>query len=295
MRGVGVLEEVEVLKEIKGIYALRPYYERYFRHIDAFLDNNVVNGMIVVGEAGIGKSFNLFLRLEEKGINYVVARGHCTPLSFYRMLYEHRDGWVIVIEDAYTAISDREIQTMLLDALDYNLKVVQWNSSSMLEDLPESFTFSSKIIIVLNEIPKDREIVRALKDRCIIYKMRFSLKEKLEMMRILAEARGYPAELVDYIEDLAVKEGISNLSLRLLDKVHSYFGKEGWKDLIEDLLEKDPVTAVVRKLLASGLPVKKQVEIFTEETGLSRRTFFRIKKRIAERENLILNDQEVGG
>ncbi|MCM8807857.1 MAG: hypothetical protein NC926_07975, partial [Candidatus Omnitrophica bacterium] len=36
---------------------LERFYEKYYKHIDKFLENERVKGMIIIGDAGIGKTF----------------------------------------------------------------------------------------------------------------------------------------------------------------------------------------------------------------------------------------------
>jgi hypothetical protein len=257
---------------------LRPFFRRYTAHVETFLDNSVVRGMVVVGKRGIGKSYNLLLMLRERNANFVVIRGHQTPLSFYKTLYEHSNGYVLVLDDTVNVLENRDIQSLLLGALDYDNNVVQWNSTSpLMEDLPSSFRFNSKVILLLNEMPKNNEVMEAILDRCVVYRLEFSKKELLEMLCILARQRGYPEEVFEFIRENA---DFLDLSLRLLDKIHAYYGREGWEDLAREVSERDSMETYVLRLCREEPSTREQVKRFIEETGYSRRTFFRIKAKL---------------
>lgn len=270
------------IEEIKNsnINELEKYYKNYYEHIEAFLKNQKVNGFFIIGNAGIGKTFNLLKYLKEKGLKFELVKGHYTNLSFYKTLYENRENSILVIDDVITLANDKEKVSLLLGALD-DSHMCMWNSTSPLTaDLPRSFSFTSKIFILANEFNEKNEFLKALKDRCIYYELSFSKQEIIEMLYILAKSKSYPLEIVDYIKELSENNVIKNLSLRLLDKLYTYYDNPNWKELVQDIIEIDEAENLVYELMKSGKPVKEQVKEFIEKTGLSRRTYFRIKEKI---------------
>jgi len=273
-------KKIEEIKQ-SAVVELNEYFRSYYEHIDAFLNNNIVNGFICVGAGGMGKTFNLIFKLKEKNISFKILKGHTSALSFYRYLYENREKQYIIIDDISKLISDRDIISLLLGALDYQQKIVAWTSNSPLTaDLPSSFIFNSKVFILANDFDSDNEFLKALKDRCIFYEMKFSKEQIIQMLYILAKKRGYPIELIDYIKELSESNVINNLSLRLLDKIYPYYSKKNWKELIKDILEMNELENLVYQLMKSGKLVKEQVAEFIEKTGLSRTYFFYIKAKI---------------
>jgi len=273
------------IEEIKNnnIVELSEYFKDYFNHIETFLKNKTCNGFLCVGERGIGKTFNLIVKLKEKGINFKILKGHISALSFYRYLYENRENQYIIIDDIAKLINDKDIISLLLGALDYNSKLVCWTSSSPLtSDLPREFIFNSKIFILANEFDNNNEFLKALKDRCVFYEMKFTKEQMIEMLYIIAKSKNYNLEVVDFIKDLAEKHIIENLSLRLLDKIYPYYNTENedWKKLVRQIIEIDELKDFVYQLMKSGKLVKEQIEEFKEKTGLSRRTYFYIKAKI---------------
>lgn len=271
------------IEQIKNneIVELREYFRDYYEHIEAFVNNKVVNGFVVVGDGGIGKTFNLMLKLKEMNIDFVMLKGHITALSFYRKLYENRENSYIIIDDIAKLKNDKDIISLLLGALDYNNKIVSWNSTAPLtSDLPREFIFNSKVFVLANEFDENDEFVKALKDRCIYFELKFSKEQIIEMLYILAKKKGYPIELVDYIKELSDANVIKNLSLRLLDKLYPYYNKPEWKKLIRQIVEIDEIATVVLELMKSGKTVNEQIKEFERLTGMSRATFFRIKARL---------------
>ncbi|MGB9693902.1 MAG: hypothetical protein ACPLYF_03575, partial [Fervidobacterium sp.] len=245
-----------------------------------FLRNKEVNGFFCVGNAGIGKSFNLIKALQERGKSFAIVKGHITALSFYRTLYENRENGILVLDDIIKLMDDKDIISLLLSALDNN-KFVCWTSSSPLtSDLPRSFIFNSKIFILSNYFDEKNEFLKALKDRCIFYELSFTKEQIIEMMYILAKRKGYATEIVDYIKELSEKNVIKNLSLRLVDKLYTYASEKEWQELIKQIIEVDELKTIVFNLMKSGKSVKEQVEEFKQLTGRGRTTYFYVKAQL---------------
>lgn len=273
---------IEAIKK-ESIKELSPYYQSYNSHIEHFVRNKRVNGFIAVGDGGTGKSYNLMLKLQEMKRDLTTQKGHITALAFYKFLHENREGKDIVIDDILKLIEDKDIVALLLSAVDYESRTVEWNSMSPLTtDVPSKFEFNSKIYILANQFDDDNNnFLRALKDRCIFYQLKFTKNQKIKMLYILANKRGYPVEVVDYIKELSESCVIKNLSLRLLDKIYPYHTPKGnWKGLVKEILETDEVLDVVYEVSKSHATRHEQVQEFTKRTGLSRATFYRLVKKI---------------
>lgn len=270
--------EMARMEEIKE---LDKYFSDYYAHIDAFLENKTVNGFLVIGKGGFGKTFNLIKHLQKRGINFVLLKGHITPLKLYKILYEFRENSFIIIDDIIAILKNQDAISFLLGALDYNSRMVCWNSQNPLTaDLPRQFIFNSKIFILTNEFNETNEFLAALKDRCVAYELKFDKEEIIEMLYIIAKQKGYPTEIVDYIKELCESSMIKHLSLRLVDKLYPYYGKDNWKELVRQVIEVDELESFVYNLIKSGKSVKEQISEFAERTGLSRATYFRIKSKI---------------
>lgn len=273
-------KKIEELKKSE-VSEISHYYKNYYSHIDSFLDNKLINGMFVVGTGGIGKSFNLLMKLNERKVKFFIIKGHISPLAFYRFLHEHKDNDVIVIDDVVKLIKSEDIIALLLGAIDCDNKLVEWTSNSPLtRDLPKYFNFNSKVFILANQVQQIDEFIQALKDRCVFYELRFSREQMFEMLYILARKHGYSPEVVDYIRELSEKNIIKNLSLRLIHKLSPYHSKPDWKNLVTEIIEVDKDLNPVFELMRSGKTVKEQIKEFFERTGMSRATFYRCKAKM---------------
>ena len=273
-------KKIEELKKSE-VKELSNYYRNYYSLIENFIKNDKMNGMFVVGVGGVGKSFNLFLKLKEMEKRFEIIKGHISPLSFYRFLYEHKDNEIIVIDDVVKLIKNEDIIALLLGAVDFDNRLVVWTSQSPLtKDLPKDFIFNSKVFILANEIDENDLFVKALKDRCIYYELKFKPQKILEMLYILAKAQNYPMEFVDCIKRLSEKRVIENLSLRLLPKLRICDGK------FDEIVEIDEDKSVVLQLMSETMTEKEKIKRFGEETGLSRATYYRYLKSIKTGEKI---------
>jgi len=272
------LEQIEKA----NVSDLERYFEDYRTHVKSFLDNKKLYGFVVIGDAGIGKSFNLMKWLKEWNVDFTLIRGHISPLALYEKLAENKDK-VVVLDDVARLIKNEDTLNILLSALDLDNRTVEWNTKSFSINPPEPFTFNGKIIVLANRLDFDNEIAEAFRNRCIVYRLDFDRKTLIEMLYILARAKQYPTAIVDYLAELSYKENI-RLSLRLLEKVYPYYQFVNWKKYVWQIAIEEEMDAmeIVRELVNSGLAVKEQVRQFIERTGYSRRTYFNYKKRLRE-------------
>lgn len=275
-------KRIDYIKQ-NNIDELRTYFNDYYNIIDKFLENNKINGFICMGNRGIGKTYNLLLRLKERGLNdnVVIVKGHLTAFELYKLLYENKEKKIIIWDDAISINNNDEIINLLLCVTDLDNKIVMWKSSSPLTSyLPEKFDFNSKIFILTNKLDENNEFIEALKDRCMIYRFDFTNQQIIEMLYIIAKKINYNLELVDYIKELCEKNAIKNLSLRLLHKIYNFDKHKNCFELIKNVIEIDEIDNIVFELIKSRLPVKEQIKEFTEKTGLSNRTYYRIKAKL---------------
>ena len=283
----GTQKEFEkAIEEIKlqNVSDLSKYYLPLYSYIDTLIYNDKISGLLIHGARGTGKTFNTLLKLEELGQKYTIIKGHSTPLSTYRTLFEH-SGEIIVFDDVINLLKSEDILSLLLGALDSNTKTVKWLTSSPFMNIPSEFTFSGKIIIVLNEISQDNPYILALQDRCFTLSLNFSNPELIQMCYILANAKGIPVEVVDYLKEKN-KASLENMSLRLLDKVYTIFNTYNhntvidWKSLANETLEYNDILDTLIEITNSKHSVKDQISEWVNLTGLSRASFFRYRKRL---------------
>lgn len=132
--------------------------------------NKKSKGLLLWGSAGLGKSFSVKRIIKEsnlkEGEEYVFISGHITPMQFYKKLYENKD--TLVCLDDINILESKINLNMLKACLSDNCSRVEYESSS-LKDIPSSFVFTGRVIILLNEKPKNDENLKAVESRILTY------------------------------------------------------------------------------------------------------------------------------
>jgi len=279
----------ETIQQIKNsnIAELTTYYNTLNSYTETLIRNNKINGLIIIGKRGMGKTFNLIMKLENLKVEgYNIIKGHISPLSVFKTLYQNKENGVIIFDDIIGLLKNEEILSLLLGATDYDNRTVKWISSKTLMDLPNSFVFNGKIIILLNHIEQSNEFLNALKDRCYTISLNFSNEEIIQMLYIIANKRGISYEVVDFLKEMN-RASLQNLSLRTLDKTQNiyqtYNNNGDWKGLAREMLEYDEVEDVFIEIVGDRQSVKEQVREWIERTGYSRRQFFYLKKQLVQK------------
>ena len=79
--------------------------------------------------------------------------GYTTAKALFRKLWEHREGWVVVLDDCDAALKSADAVNILKGAGDSGeRRIITWNAENFNtgDDLPKSFEFKSSIIIITN-------------------------------------------------------------------------------------------------------------------------------------------------
>lgn len=90
--------------------------------------------LIIYGGAGIGKTFVTTEAIKEEGLtknkDYFVIKGKITNASLYQTLFMHRDGKLLVFDDADSVWDNAEAANILKAALDsYDERTISWSST----------------------------------------------------------------------------------------------------------------------------------------------------------------------
>ena len=287
--------DIEQIKQRKT-----PELDKYFgvvKELVKIVVNGNATGLVIYGEAGLGKTYTILQTLAEcgkkLGEDYIYISTHITPLELVNLLYKYQDR-IIVLDDVEKLLLDEKTIGILKSALwsSVGKRIITYYSTSEKLEAPEEFEFRGKVILLLNKIPKrNKEIVESLLSRVLTYKLDFSYEERLKIMYEMAKILKIPLEVVDFLKS-KFTPALKNFNFRTLIQLNiikQYYNENpNWKNVAEKLLEQniDKRMKVVWELMNSNLSVKEQVERFREMTGMSRRTYFRIKARI---ENLMGN------
>jgi hypothetical protein len=208
-------------------------------------------------------------------------------------VYKNSDK-VILFEDCEKILENEVIISILRSALwsaltDEKGEMIRqitfhsaWENA---KHLPKSFIFKGKIILLANKMPKDSR-TEALLSRVLFYDLHFSIQDIQKMFVVMAK-KGYKdldsAKCLEIVDKLQNKVGveIKNLNLRLFHKAVELFryNSQTWEDSLNSFLDIDEDLKLVGELIRSSDTTNVQVQKFIDETGLGRRTFFRMKKK----------------
>lgn len=246
-------------------------------------------GLLLYGEAGLGKSFNVKRQLREsklrEGIDYNFISGHITPMQFYKKLFYNRDKLIIL--DDINILESKINLNMLKAALNDNGSVIEY-SSSALRDIPSSFPFTGRIIILLNSKPEKSEHLKAVEDRILHYHLKMDYKTKILCLYDIAKADykgldlGQRQEIAEWIKS-NTNEATKNLSIRLLFTCFEFYkwNKTIWQELAKKYIVNDKYAT----LIIQGCSNQEWIET----TGFSIRTMQRYKSQIRQNDTKMIS------
>src|SRR3990167_9633619 len=126
--------------------------------VKALINSKEINGLIVIGSPGLGKTTNVINELDANKLkenkDYVVFTGYMTPLTLYAQLYINQDK-IIVFDDIMKLFDDDKNKGFLQAAL-WNPKgkrIVNYGSTSNKLEVPSKIEFKGKIIWCTNKFP----------------------------------------------------------------------------------------------------------------------------------------------
>lgn len=247
--------------------------------------------LFVIGEGGIGKTETVLRTLRDNNQPYAHFKTFSTPLELYSYLYNHRED--LVVMDDMEGILDNKKSVSILKSCLWGYegrREVQYLSSTDRLLVPPRFDFNGKTIILLNEFPKNK-FVQSLITRSVYYEVKIPFQDKVLMMAEIAmqpymdvplETR---LEVFQYIRGLATP-ATTEFNFRTLIKAFNIrrYSPERWKDLVRLTLQPDEDLATMQMINTTmgDLTVLQQARLWMTETGKSRSTFFRLKKRMAQ-------------
>lgn len=157
--------------------------------------------------------------------------------------------------------------------------VVEYHTTKKM-DIPSSFIFNGQVIMLLNDIPKRNEHLKAIESRVLKYHLKFSREEILKIIFEIAhkfEIEGTTTEdriiIANWIKDNTT-QATENLNIRLYLQAVDFFkwDKLNWEELTKSQIK----TNGYAELIVQGISNEKWVE----ETGLSLATYKRMKKNL---------------
>lgn len=271
-------------------------FNQYFLPLRNFIkavvnSEGTLNSLFVWGAGGLGKSTNVLKAIREEGKNYVYISNYTTPLEFYNFLYEHKND-TIVLDDTENIFELGSKFVNLLKGTLWgvgkdNKRIVTYLTTDKRLRAPFQFEFTGKIFFLLNKMPDSKDaLVSALLSRSLIYELKFSHKEIMEMF---AEFVKVPYRKLLYKEKADIFQFLKantddtteDLSLRTIVKMYDLYiqDKANWKEMSKVFLKKDEDLCAFKRIVAESKSLQEAETRFTSETGLTSRTFWRWKKK----------------
>lgn len=177
-----------------------PSIRSFVRIVDTLLSGTgSVNGALVVGSPGVGKTFTLKKVLMEKGLvqdkDYGMIKAVPKELEdFISLLYKYREKKLVILDDAdYALDSDlhRQILLQVLDSSSIRVVVTPPSKPVVKVEMDDAvfeldkFVVKSRYIIITNK--KLEQIPSNIKSRCYIVNMHFTNEEIIDLIKVNLE------------------------------------------------------------------------------------------------------------
>ena len=235
------------------------------------ISDDKINILILVGEAGMSKTFNTLSFLKEKNVNHRYINSYSTPLSFYEILYKNSDKEIVVFDDI-SSIGNPLIISLLKSACwsSDNRKIVSYYSTSKVletRQLPENFDFKARVILIFNRGLSGYE---SIINRGVKIDFNFSFQEKLKIFEEIKQEAEIEDDVFNYVK-VNCNEATKNLSIRTL-VIFSTLKRSGFdfKIFAKEMLSTDEEIELLRTM---------NYKEWSEVTGKNIRTYYRKKKK----------------
>lgn len=220
----------------------------FIRNIVQMVINGVNPSALIVGRAGVGKTYLVRDELNKAGLvkdqDYLFVSGHSSAFGLYKLLHDNRDSFII-FDDCDSIFKDMKAINVLKSALDsYDIRRVSWISdrTENNEDIEPYFDFTGRIIFISN-LYADR-IDNAIKSRSFCMNLHMTNSEVTEHMH----------NLIDVIEP-SIPTQLKSEVLDFLDSISSNLESYSIRTLIQ----------AIRIRVGSGVGVdwKKMIQVIT--------------------------------
>jgi hypothetical protein len=248
-----------------------------------------VTSLICKSRAGLGKTQTTIQMLKEDKTEFHYINSYSTPLALYKTLYQH-NGKIIVLDDM-EMIFDNDISISILKSalwdVDGERKVTYNSTTTRLTEVPSSFIFTGRIVMLVNEIKaKKSPSFEALLSRTLNVEISYSFEETKAMAFDIINKRVSDVDQRVRIMDIINRciAPFHDFNFRLLDRLITFvrYDTTEAEQLFMNTLSVDDDNKLVWSLLTQDITIDEQIQQFTAKTGKSRTTFYKIRKRIKE-------------
>jgi len=160
------------------------YYRPLIRSVE-LLNTSNFNSLYCIGKAGIGKSHIIDETLERIKADYIVFSGDISDAKLFAFMQENSDK-IIVFRDVGRLLRKISFIELLKAATDTKKKrIISRMTYATHEGVEDSFEFTGKIIIEMNELSKrNKEDIEALISRGILVMQNYLLLCRIIQIRL---------------------------------------------------------------------------------------------------------------
>ena len=247
------------------------------------LVDNYLNGLIITGEGGLGKSYSVLEAVKERGLaenDYAYINSYSTPLALYNYIYGSKDKKLIIIDDAEGFLCEKK-GVGILKALLWSVtgtRKVNYLTTSLDASVLE-FELKANIVLLMNKLPEDIHF-KALASRCVVYELKLNFAEIIEIMKQLSQNLIISQETYDFIVK-NTDESTKGLSIRTAIQINKILGsnQENKETLAMELVKVDEKKKLIVELLRKYNNNKAMaMQEFRTTSQLGRATFYRLCK-----------------
>jgi len=151
------------------------------------LATNNDNFLVVISPPGYGKTTMILKAMEQYPKAFKYVNGYITPMEFYLTLWQTTKlapPKFLILDDVEYSLGEKKIQ-ILLKGNGYSTngqRIIHYISSNSKVALTPKLEFDGKIIMLLNEIPRQNNQIKAILDRAIFVNIFMTNEEILESM-----------------------------------------------------------------------------------------------------------------
>jgi predicted HicB family RNase H-like nuclease len=279
---IKVREEAEA-ERIKNLPNSREE-EKIFFDMDSIIQQTIsskkARGCLIFGGSSLGKTFRVRKSMLKNQVPYVLHCGHITEMKFYIKCFQNADK--IHIFDDESILHSKTFLNMIKAMLNGETGLVEYDTTRKFPSgVNSSFTFTGKVIIILNDLPRNDEHFKAVKNRVLNYELILNRQQRLNLLyerakneKIEGTTKEERIMIVDWIKDNTDNSTL-NLNYRLYEKTIDFYIHQNndWKRLTKTQIEGiDKYTM----LIIQGVD---NISDWCQKTGKTPRTYYRYKQK----------------
>lgn len=250
-------------------------FELFKNYVDYVVKSNKFDAMVITGRAGTGKSFLVSNKCPEA----TISTGHLTSTKLFELLKNNcKKGNILVFDDANALLNNKISNALLKSAIcpSYDGKRIVQYDSRAIRDMEDRFVnFEGKIIIILNDMVRNRDVEAILSKS---FHFDFMPSDE-EIMEQILKTKNPNVKVLKFLSKNIKGKNVFNFRtyFKAVD-IFNLFPKN-WEEMVKPLINGMTKEDIIDKLINSGKSVQEQVQDYIKATGKTERTYYREKKK----------------